>query len=178
MSAAEMPPPADTGPPPDFDALLVNLELQADHYDRLLDLSERERVAIGQADLATLAALVAEKERIVAAAQLLECQRMILCAHLARQRGMPHAPDLDDVRAWATSQGQRTRLETVAVTLSQRVSRLRQSNARNADIITQAQRMSASLIAAALRHARHPLYTPQGATAPEGRPSLIFDYRA
>jgi flagellar biosynthesis/type III secretory pathway chaperone len=178
MSAADLPPLAASGPPPDFDALLLNLEQQAEHYDRLLDLSERERAAISRADLAMLAALVAEKEGVVAAAQLLERQRTILCDHWARQRGLAQAPDMDDVREWATSHSQRVRLETVAVTLSQRVRRLRQSNTRNADIITQAQRMNASLIAAALRHARHPLYTPQGATAPEGRPSIIFDYRA
>jgi flagellar biosynthesis/type III secretory pathway chaperone len=171
----------DTPPPahdPAFDDLLLNLDRQGALYDRLLELSERERAAIARADLAALAALVAEKERLVAEAQALERQRAAMCAGWARQHGLTQPPTLDDVRAWSRSPAYRARLDAAALTLSRRVSRLRRVNARNADVLTQAQRMNSDLLAAALRHARHPMYTPQGGAAPDQRPSLICDYRA
>lgn len=171
----------DNSPPardPAFDDLLVNLDHQGALYERLLDLSERERAAIGRADLAALAVLVTEKERVIAEAQALERQRTAMCAGWARHHGLAQPPTLADVRGWVQSPAYRARLDAAALTLSQRVSRLRRANARNADIITQAQRMNGGLIAAALRHARHPTYTPQGGAALDLRPSLICDYRA
>ncbi len=162
----------------EFDDLLLNLDRQSALYDRLYDLSERERAAIAGADLIQLAALVAEKEQIVAEAQRLERRRDAMCRQWARQRGMDGAPTLNDVRGWAASPAVRARLDAAAVSLSRRVSRLRQVNARNADILAQTQRMNEHLLANALRYARHPLYTPQGDTASDRRASIICDYRA
>ena len=161
----------------DFDGLLLNLDRQNALYDELLTLSERERTAIGHADLAALVALVAEKERVIAEAQMLERQREALCLQWAHVRGEVKPPTLSDVQEWATSAADAARLRLVSVQLSQRVRRLRQMNSRNADIITQSQRMNEQLLAAALRHIRHPLYTHQGDTAADRRPSLILDYR-
>src|SRR5579875_520266 len=107
----------------EFDDLLLNLDRQSALYDRLYDLSERERAAIAGADLIQLAALVAEKEQIVAEAQRLERRRDAMCRQWARQRGMDGAPTLNDVRGWAASPAVRARLDAAAVSLSRRVSR-------------------------------------------------------
>jgi flagellar biosynthesis/type III secretory pathway chaperone len=161
----------------DFADLLHNLDRQSALYDHLLTLSEREREAIGQADLPRLVGLVAEKERVIAEAQTLEQQRETMCQRWAWQRGVADAPTLGAVQGWLASPEHAARLSAVAVELSARVSRLRQSNTRNAHILVQAQRMNEQVLAAAMRHARHPLYTHQGDTSADQRPSLLLDYR-
>jgi flagellar biosynthesis/type III secretory pathway chaperone len=162
---------------PNFSALLANLDRQSDLYDQLYALSERERAAIGDADLPALVALIEAKERIVTEAQTLERQREALCRHFARLHGMERPPTIHEIGGWADSPGSLARLRAVSLQLSARVQRLRQVNTRNAHIITQAQRMNDQLLAAALRHAQHPLYTPQGDAAPNQRPSIILDYK-
>jgi flagellar biosynthesis/type III secretory pathway chaperone len=162
---------------PDFGALLGNLDRQSELYDQLYDLSERERAAISEADLPALVALIEAKERLVSEAQVLERQREGLCRHFARMHGLDRAPTIHDLGDWADSPTSVARLRAVSLQLSARVMRLRHVNSRNAHIITQAQRMNDQLLTAALRHVQHPLYTPQGDTAPNQRPSIILDYK-
>lgn len=161
----------------DFDGLLTNLDRQSGLYDALLGLSDRERTAIGQADLTLLAQLVAAKERIVTEAQALEKRRTEACERWARARGMDHAPSIGEIRLWLDAPEQAARLDAATVKLSQRVNRLRQANGRNKHVIQQAQRMNDQLVAAALRHTQHPVYTNQGDALPDQRRSMIFDYR-
>ncbi len=162
---------------PDFGALLGNLDHQSALYDQLLALSERERTAIGEADLPALVALIEAKERIITEAQMLERQREALCRHFARLHGMERTPTLRDLHGWADSPASIARLQAISLQLSARVQRLRHLNTRNAHVIAQAQRMNDQLLTAALRHAHHPLYTHQGDTAPNQRPSIILDYK-
>lgn len=161
----------------DFDGLLTNLDRQSGLYDALLRISDRERTAIGQADLTQLAALVAAKERMVIEAQALERCRAEACERWGRARGMDHAPSIGEMRLWLDAPDQAARLDAATVKLSQRVNRLRQANGRNKHVIQQAQRMNENLIAAALRHTQHPVYSNQGDALPDQRRSLIFDYR-
>ncbi len=161
----------------DFDGLLTNLDRQSALYDQLLALSDREREAIGRGDLKTLAELVAEKERVVSAAQTIEREREAACAQWAREWGMAAPPTLSDVRQRARDADSARRLDAAAIALSERVTRLRKSNTRNAHLIAQARRMNERLFAAALRHAHHPIYDQHGDTAADARSSIILDYR-
>jgi flagellar biosynthesis/type III secretory pathway chaperone len=171
MAEAGMPGPA-------FDDLLTNLERQGALYDDLIVLSERERAAIEHADLATLAAIVARKESIVREAQALETDRMDLFRRLAALQRAPVPITGADMRALATSPEHAERFEAARVTLSERVTRLRRVNARNAHLIVQARRMTEHVLAAAMRHARNPMYSAQGEQVPEARPSIVLDVRA
>ena len=162
---------------PDFGGLLLNLDRQSALYDQLLELSERERTAISEADLPALVALIEAKERIITQAQALERQREAMCRHFARLHGLGRSPTLSEMHGWADSPASIARLQAISLQLSERVRRLRQVNSRNAHIIVQAQRMNEQLLSAALRHVRHPLYTHQGDTAPDQRPSIILDYK-
>ncbi len=161
----------------DFDGLLTNLDRQGALYDALLDLSDREREAIGRADLAQLSHIVAEKERIVAEAQRLEQARQEACARWARAWGMERHPTIGDLRTRAHTTEMAERLDAAAISLSRRVRRLRQINQRNAHLIQQAQRVGEQVISIALRYGHHPTYDNHGDATPAKRPSVILDYR-
>ncbi len=168
----------------EFDGLLVNLERQRSLYDSLLTLSEEERVAIGQNNLVELARVIAAKERIVVEAQLLERQRQEACERWARVLDLPAAgwsgatPTLRELRQHAASQDDARRLDAAAIALSERVRRLRQINASNAQLIAQVREVARPILQQALRFVRHQLYDGHGTTAPEQRASIILDYRA
>jgi flagellar biosynthesis/type III secretory pathway chaperone len=161
----------------DFDGLLANLEAQSGLYDDLLALSERERDAIGRDDLTALAQIVAAKERIVDRAQALERVREAACAAWAKAWGMAAPPTIGEVRQRSESAALRERLKAAALALSDRVSRLRRSNAHNAHLIAQMQRMSEQLSEAALRHAQCPVYDQNGDASSDARPGIVLDYR-
>ncbi len=165
----------------EFDGLLTNLERQRSLYDELLTLSEEERVAIGQNNLADLARVIAAKERIVAEAQLLERQRQDACERWARVLDLPASgamPTLRELRQHAASLDDARRLDAAAIALSERVRRLRQINASNAQLIAQVREVARPVLQQALRFVRHPLYDGHGTTTPEQRASIILDYRA
>ncbi len=169
---------AEAGMPgAEFDDLLTNLERQGALYDDLITLSERERAAIEQANLAMLAEIVARKEAIVRAAQALESDRQDLFGRLAAMQRAPVPATGADVHALATSAEHAARFEAARVSLSERVTRLRRVNARNAHLIVQARRMTDHVLAAAMRYARNPLYSAQGEQVPEARPSFVLDVR-
>jgi flagellar biosynthesis/type III secretory pathway chaperone len=161
----------------DFDSLLANLDHQGALYDALLDLSDREREAIGRADLTQLSHIVTEKERIIAEAQRLEQARQEACARWAREWGMAQHPTIGDMRARARTTELAERLDAAALALSSRVQRLRQINQRNAHLIQQAQRVGEQVISIALRYGHHPTYGSRGDAAQIKRPSVILDYR-
>ncbi|HKD74861.1 MAG TPA: flagellar protein FlgN, partial [Ktedonobacterales bacterium] len=142
-----------------------------------LDLSDREREAIGRADLTQLSHIVAEKERIITEAQRLEQARQEACARWAREWGMAQHPTIGDMRARARTTELAERLDAAAVALSRRVQRLREINQRNAHLIQQAQRVGEQAISIALRYGHHPTYGSRGDAAQIKRPSVILDYR-
>jgi flagellar biosynthesis/type III secretory pathway chaperone len=162
----------------DFDSLLDNLACQSALYDELLALSERERDAIGRADLITLQWIIARKEEIIGLASQLEMHREASCAHWAQDWGLDGPPTIHDMRERATSAREAAQLDAVTVELSQRVARLRRANTRNAQLITQVQRLGDRMITIAARYGHHPTYDNHGDTSPDAKPSLFFDYKA
>ncbi len=158
----------------DFAGLLTNLAQQQERYDALLALSEREREAIAQDNLADLAAIVAAKEQLVIEAQVLEHARQEACTHWAQQWALSTLPTLSDLRQHADSAAIAARLDAAAIALSQRVRRLRYLNGQNARLIAQVQ---SSLSARMLQHTHHPLYDQHGDTTADRRSSVILDYR-
>lgn len=161
----------------DFDGILGNLERQREHYDALLVLSERERAAIGAADLAQLAQVLAAKEQLVAQVQALEQQRRAACERFARDHALAAPPDLRTLRRHAPADAT-ARLAAVSVALSDRLARLRRLNVSNARLIAQVQQISQRQIDTLLRYAGHPLYDQHGDRTTAQHVSVICDYRA
>ncbi len=161
-----------------FEKIARNLDKQNQLYERLLQLSENERDAVGRADLSAIALVISEKEHIVREAERLEKERSALMAHIAAAHSLPELPSANQLYKLAASTRYAQRMQTLIVSLSARVRQLQKVNTQNAALIEQSQRINETLLQSVLKHAKAASYSHAGGIVQEQRPSVLFDFRA
>jgi hypothetical protein len=163
--------------PPLAEELTLHLAEEARLYAELLELGQRERVAVVGPDPAVLNAVVAEKERLIAAVGRAEAGRQAWIASWAAATGLDPGSLTLAVLMRALPPAEAARVAPMRDLLLARVRDVAQMNHDNGQLVGGALRIVTGALDAFARVQGQDGYQPTGQRS-HGGGTAVLDYRA